>query len=136
MQLSASDAPFQFNFGAVSDNVAPSLKAFGVEEQKASRLSSVEVRPPASVSCGTFPSLALLFPQQSRNYVLQLAPSLELDQIQLTDALYLLKVAVQSPAGSRFCFLPIATKRITSHTKASARAGSCQQCCSSLLGAR
>ncbi|KAL3152167.1 hypothetical protein ABBQ32_001259 [Trebouxia sp. C0010 RCD-2024] len=48
MQTSASDAPFQFNFGAASDNVAPSLKAFGIEEQKPSPLSSVEVRPPAS----------------------------------------------------------------------------------------
>lgn len=52
MQTSASDDPFQFNFAA-SDNVAPSLKAFGIEEQKASPLSSVEVRPPASVCCGT-----------------------------------------------------------------------------------
>lgn len=77
MQLSANDAPFQFNFGAPSENSIPSLKAFGIEEQKASSLSSVEVRPPVS-----------------------LASSLELDQVQLTDALYLLKGRVSSAAAA------------------------------------
>ena len=55
MQLSASEAPFQFNFGAPGDNAAPSLKAFGVEEPKPSVLSSVEVRPPLQVSLWTVP---------------------------------------------------------------------------------
>lgn len=52
MQMSANDVPFQFNFGALNETDTSSLKAFGVEEQKASSLSSVEVRPPVSVSCG------------------------------------------------------------------------------------
>ena len=50
MQFSAKDAPFQFNFGTSDDNASPSLKAYGIEEQKPPVLNSVEVRPSVLVS--------------------------------------------------------------------------------------
>lgn len=137
MQLSASDAPFQFNFGAPSENSIPSLKAFGVEEQKASSLSSVEVRPPVSVSCGTSFRLpedytSLRLSRIDPAFCSWLRPWHWIksnSQTHCTFSRYLITPSV-------LLYLRPTSPYLSSHNgnKSNAITGPCQQCCSSLPG--
>lgn len=77
MQMSTAEAPFQFNFGAPGDLPSATQASAVAADQQSETLSSVEVRPPY-----------------------QLSPSLQLDQVALTDALYLLKGRVSSAAAA------------------------------------
>lgn len=76
MQMPTAEAPFQFNFGAPSDHSSTPQTA-AAPAQQVPELSSVEVRPPY-----------------------QLTPTLELDQVLLSDTLYLLKGRVSSSAAA------------------------------------
>ncbi len=106
MQMSTAEAPFHFNFGAPGDlPSATQAAAVTAEQQSESEpLNSVEVRPPYQVVHKSFVLAAIASILDVRYLThhlsphLQLSPSLQLDQVALTDALYLLKVTCdQSP---------------------------------------
>ena len=99
MQVSTAEAPFHFNFGAPGDLPSVTQASAVAADQQSETLSSVEVRPPYQVvhKSSVFTAIATVLDvldviAHHASPHLQLSPSLQLDQVALTDALYLLKV--------------------------------------------
>ncbi len=96
--MSTAEAPFHFNFGAPDGLSSATQAAAGAADQQSDPQTSVEVRPPyqvvhkSIVFTATATILDVLMLTHHASPHLQLSPSLQLDQVTLTDALYLLKV--------------------------------------------